>query len=275
MVHAVFQVSAPEGTNIGWEDLRGVGIFLGLVLLLNVWAAWEKFRTRRRIPREQRVIELRSELSTGIPDARGHVRVDPGMYPGISDEQAESIARQKGFLRQTHNTKGKWLFYRMGTQPGSATDTDVRGGPPLEELQSSPAAHRTARWVCENEGFDPLDEATVKNAEEGMRKLRSRSDRAVMGICVSFLAGGFVTIAIISGWVKGWMLAGFVGDDRPVAVGIHISAVAMLSLSVYFIKRVRKLRKEIRELYAPVIASYREVVLAQENERRNQQRPNR
>lgn len=126
-------VAESDGTHLWW-----ITAGVGALVLLGFLADWDTRRTRRKIPLDQRVAELRREIRTGTPNVRGHIRVDPSRYPGISDGQAEDMAREEGFLRQTHGTKGMWLFYRMGTQPGSASQVDMRGGPPIEEVRQSP-----------------------------------------------------------------------------------------------------------------------------------------
>ncbi|MFF4601957.1 hypothetical protein ACFY12_04245 [Streptomyces sp. NPDC001339] len=237
-------------------------IGLGLWLLFGAYTAWDTRRQRKKVPLEQRVEELRQELRTGVPNVRGHIRINPSNYPGISTNQAEDMARAEGFLRQAHGAKGQWLFYRTGTRPGSSAEVDMRGGPALDVLRESAAAQRTARWIHERDGFDPLDEATLIAAEKGLRKSRAKSDRVIVGGFLCMLAGltaeGFARI------VWGFWL--------PYAV-LQVCAVTLLVLAVLLMMRAPRVRKEGNRLHGPVIAAYREVVISRENERNSPRQP--
>ncbi|MCB5910171.1 hypothetical protein [Streptomyces pinistramenti] len=181
--------AAPPGGHADSGFLKWAAAVLGVLLLFGAFASWDTRRQRRNAPSEQRAEELRQELRSGIPNARGHVRIDPAGYPGTSAGQAEDIAREEGFLRQSHGAGGQWLFYRMDTQPGSATDADVRGSPAPEAVRESAAAQRAAHRVRERDGFAPLDEAILASAEKGLQQSRAKSDRAVVGAALAMLAG--------------------------------------------------------------------------------------
>lgn len=257
VLFAVDQWAAPPGGHTDPNFLKWVAVGLGLLLLFGAFASWDTRRQRRNIPSEQRLEELRYELRSGTPTGQGHIRIDPSRYPGTSADQAEDIAREEGFLRQSHGTRGQWLFYRIGTQPGSSTDSDVRGGPALDVVRESAVAQRTARWIREREGFDPLDQSTLAAAEKGLKRSRARRDRAIAGTVLAMMASlaaeGFAGIA--------W------GFWLPYVV-LQMCAMALLVLSIWLIMRARRLRKEGNRLHGPVIAAYREAVAARENDQK-------
>ncbi|WP_405412917.1 hypothetical protein [Streptomyces decoyicus] len=253
----VDQWAAPPGGHTDPSFLKWVAVGLGMLSLLGAFASWDTRRQRRNVPSERRVEELRHELRSGTPNIRGHIRIDPSSYPGTSVGQAEDIAREEGFLRQSHGARGQWLFYRMGTQPGSSTDSDVRGGPALEVVRENAAAQRAARWIREREGFDPLDEATLEAAERGLLQSRAKSERAIVGAVLAMMAGlsaeGFAGIA--------W------GFWLPYAA-LQVCAVALLILSIRLITRSRQLRKEGNRLHGKAVTAYRETVAARENQQK-------
>ncbi|UNO39213.1 hypothetical protein [Streptomyces sp. MST-110588] len=197
------------------------------------------------------------------------MRVAPGEYPAITTAEADQLAQELGFARQTHGTGGPWLFYREGTQPGSVMDVDVRGGPDPEELRRSAAAARVADWYREQDGFDPLDEATLKAAESGIRKLRAKRDRLVVGTFFAFLVGAFATVAVGAAWINHELPGGFTGDDWMAYALAHAVVAGCLFLGPYWIKQGKRTRGEIRERHQPVITAYREAVLLREAELRN------
>ncbi|MGX1759282.1 hypothetical protein ACWIG5_20585 [Streptomyces lydicus] len=255
---AVEHWAAPPGGHIDPSFLKWAAVGFGVWLLFGAFAYWDKRRTRSKVPLEQRVDELRRELRTGVPNVRGHIRVDPSRYPGTSTGEAEDIAREEGFLRQAHGAKGQWLFYRMGTQPGSSRYVDVRGGPALEVVRESAAAQRTAHWIRERDGFDPLDEDTLKAAEKGLQQSRAKSDRAIVGTALAMLAGALMEVLARFGW-----------GNWPLYAVLQVCVVGLLVLSVLLMRRSRRLRKEGSRLHGPVVAAYREAVLACENEAKN------
>ncbi|WP_274563636.1 hypothetical protein [Streptomyces spiramyceticus] len=262
-------LAAPPVTESDTTVLWWITACVGALMLLGFVADWDTRRTRRKVPLEQLAAELRREIRTGAPNVRGHISVDPSRYPGISGGQAEDMAREEGFLRQTHGTKGKWLFYRVGTQPGSTSEMDMRGGPPTEDVRQSPAAQRAARWVRERDGFDPLDAAVVDEAETGMRKAHASYERCFVGAALCALPGVPITIALTLDWVNSGLSIGYPGDVSGYVVA-HLLAVVFVTSSVFLFKRSFRVRKEGRERYGSVLATYGKVVAAQENERRNQ-----
>lgn len=261
------QLAAPplaqSDTTVLWWIAAGVGT----LVLLSILASWDTRRSRRKVPLDQLKAELRREIRMGIPGARGYLRVTPSRYPGISDGLADDVAREEGFLRQTHGTKGMWLFYRIGTQPGSASHVDMRGGPLIEEVRRSPAAQRTARWVCERDGFDPLEAAVLDEAEQGLRKAHARYERSLVAAVLCVLPGAPITIALLVDWLNGGLSFAVSGDVSFYVVA-HLLAVFLLTLSVFLFKRSFKVSKEGRERYGRVLAAYGEVVAARENELR-------
>ncbi|MFD8592818.1 hypothetical protein ACFV1B_25280 [Streptomyces sp. NPDC059637] len=268
MHRAVVHLAVPPGGDTDPTFLKwGFGI-LGVFVVLSVLASWETRRQRRKIPLDQLVEELGRKIRTGVPNVRGHVRIDPSEFPGISDADAERIAGEQGFLRQTHGTKGLWLFYREGTRPGSSSEADVLGGPPVEVLRDSEAARRTAAWIRERDGIDVLDGTTVEEAENGMRKARSKADRNFVGAFFCVLAG----VPIVSALVGAWVNSGPPGmggiDDVVFVIVAHTLGVLLPVGSVRMFKKSRRARREGREHYGPVLAAYGEVVAARENERR-------
>lgn len=265
-------LAAPPGTDVGWGFPWWVWVLAGLYAAFALYAAWDTRRQRAKLPRAGQVAELKKELRTRAPNARGHVRVTPGEFPGLTTADAETVADEVGFARQTHGTKGLWLFYRKGTRPGSTGALDVRGGPRPEELRQSAAARQVAAWSRERDGFDPLDEATLKAAEDGVRRLRAKRDRLVVGATFALMVGAFTAIAVGAAWLNGTLPGGFAkGDDWSAYVLGHVLAAGGLLLGSHWIRRGRHATRESRARHEPVIAAYRDVVQAREAEsdRRN------
>ncbi|KOG54366.1 hypothetical protein ADK76_24065 [Streptomyces griseoflavus] len=260
-------LAAPPGADVGFGFPWWVWLVTGLFAVLALYAAWDTRRQRTKVPRAEQVAELKKELRTGAPNARGHVRVTPGRFPALTTAEAERVANEAGFARQTHGTKGLWLFYREGTRPGSAESADVRGGPRLDELRQSTAARRMAEWSRERDGFDPLDETTLKAAEDGVHKLRAKRDRLVMGAAFALMAGAFTTVAVGAAWLNGTLPHGFTtGSDWSAYVLGHVVAAGGLLLGGHWIRRGKQAMRESRTRHQPVIAAYRDAVLAREAE---------
>lgn len=265
-------LAAPPGAETGWGFPWWVWAATGLFAAFALYAAWDTRRQRTRVPRSGQVAELKKELRTRAPNARGHVRVTPGEFPALTTAEAETVANEVGFARQTHGTKGLWLFYRKGTRPGSAEALDVRGGPGPEELRQSAAARQVAAWSRERDGFDPLDEATLKTAEDGVRRLRAKRDRLVVGAVFALMVGVFTTIAVGAAWLNGALPAGFTeGDDWSAYVLGHVLAAGGLLLGSHWIRRGKQARRESRARHEPVVSAYRDVVQTREagSEHRN------
>lgn len=208
------------------------------------------------VPRDGQVAELKKELRTRAPNARGHVRVAPGEFPALTTVEAECVADEVGFARQTHGAEGLWLFYRKGTRPGSTGALDVRGGPRPEELRQSAAARQLAAWPRERDGFGPLDEATLKAAEDGVRRLRAKRDRLVVGATFALMVGAFTAIAVCAAWLNGSLPDGFTkGDDWSAYVLGHVLAAGGLLLGRHWIRRGRHAERESRARHEPVVAA--------------------
>jgi hypothetical protein len=105
-------LAAPPGGAVSPVALGGIGAGIVALGLVNLLIAWSSRRKRRKVPAERLREELRGEIRNGAPSVRGHIRVNPARYPGISVGQAEALAAEEGFTRQTHGTKGMWLFLR-------------------------------------------------------------------------------------------------------------------------------------------------------------------
>lgn len=256
------QLMAPPGGQNSPAFLQWTAVGFGLWLLFAVVATWESRRRKKKLPVEQRVDVLREELRTGTPNARGHIRVDPVGYPGISVSQAEDVAREEGFLRQSQGAKGQWLFYRVGTQPGSSTGIDVRGGPAPEVVRESAAARRVAEEFRTQDGFDPLDETTLATAEKELRTARARSDRATVRCALALL-----------GWVFAEILARFAWGEWPLYAAFQICAATLLIVGVRMLIRARRLRAEGRRKDGVVLAAYRDTVAAQADEKKSRREP--
>ena len=106
-------LAAPPGGVVSPVALGWIGGVLVALVVVNLLIAWGSRRRRRRVPAGQLREELRGEIRGGAPNVRGHIRVNPARYPGISAGEAEAIAGEEGFTRQTHGTKGMWLFLRQ------------------------------------------------------------------------------------------------------------------------------------------------------------------
>ncbi|WP_157851726.1 hypothetical protein [Streptomyces monomycini] len=242
-----------------------VWLVTALFAVFALYAAWDTRRQRTRIPRAEQVEALRRELRAQAPNGRGHVRVVPGHFPTITAPEAERVAGEEGFARQTHGVKGLWLFYRKGTRPGSTAALDVRGVPGPEEVRRSAAARQVAAWSRERDGFDPLDEATLKTAEDGVRRLRAKRDRLVVGAFFALMVGVFTAIAVGGAWLNGSLPGGFTkGDDWSAYTLGNVLAAGGLLLGSHWIRRGKRAKQESRARHEPVLAAYRDAVLAHE-----------
>jgi hypothetical protein len=105
-------LAAPPGGVASPATLGWIGAGVAVLVLVNLLIAFGSRRRRRQVPPGQLREELRGEIRDGAPNVRGHIRVNPARYPGISAGEAETIAGEEGFTRQTHGTKGMWLFLR-------------------------------------------------------------------------------------------------------------------------------------------------------------------
>ncbi|MET7689635.1 hypothetical protein ABZT06_16935 [Streptomyces sp. NPDC005483] len=105
-------LAAPPGV-VGPGALGWTGAGVAALVFVNLLIAWGSRRRRGKVPLGRLREELRGELRSGAPNVRGHIRVDPARYPGISVVEAEAIAGQEGLSRQTQGTKGMWLFLRQ------------------------------------------------------------------------------------------------------------------------------------------------------------------
>ncbi|MFF7137476.1 hypothetical protein ACFZBZ_34735 [Streptomyces sp. NPDC008196] len=109
---AAVPLAAPPGGVVSPVAVGVIGTALGALVVVNLLIAWGSRRKRRQVPVGQLRDELRGEIRNGAPNARGLIRVNPARYPGISVGEAEAVAAEEGFTRQTHGTKGMWLFLR-------------------------------------------------------------------------------------------------------------------------------------------------------------------
>ena len=112
MYMAGVPLAAPPGGVVSPVALGWIGAGIVALVVVNLLIAWGSRRKRRQVPAGQLREELRGEIRGGAPNVRGHIRVNPARYPGISVGEAEVIAGEEGFTRQTHGTKGMWLFLR-------------------------------------------------------------------------------------------------------------------------------------------------------------------
>jgi hypothetical protein len=112
MQMAAVPLAAPPGGVLSLVTLGWIGVGVAALALVNLLIAFGLRRRRRQAPPGQLREELREEIRNAAPNVRGHIRVNPARYPGISAGEAEAVAGEEGFTRQTHGTKGMWLFLR-------------------------------------------------------------------------------------------------------------------------------------------------------------------
>jgi hypothetical protein len=105
-------LAAPPGGVVSPVTLGWIGAGVAALVVVNLLIAWSSRRKRGQVPAERLREELRGEIRGGAPNVRGHIRVNPARYPGISVGEAEAVAAEEGFARQAHGTKGMWLFLR-------------------------------------------------------------------------------------------------------------------------------------------------------------------
>ncbi|OEU91767.1 hypothetical protein DB35_08275 [Streptomyces abyssalis] len=71
----------------------------------------EGWKMRKRTFEEQVEIFL-TDLRSGAVTRRGHIRLNPHKYTKLRREDADRVAEEAGYYRQTFGTKGNWLFLR-------------------------------------------------------------------------------------------------------------------------------------------------------------------
>ncbi|ARF55621.1 hypothetical protein B1H19_16830 [Streptomyces gilvosporeus] len=135
-------------------------------------------------------------------------------------------------------------------------------------MRESLAAQRAARSIRESAGFDPLDAATVEEAEEGLRKAHTSHERLLVRGALCAVPGVPVVIGLVAAWANGSFSVSGPGDVIFIVVA-HALGVTLLPGAFLLFKRSFTVRREGRERYGPALAAYGEVVAAWDNEQRN------
>lgn len=117
--------SSPDGG--GWEASVGVAApprgefagwgwwvlgFFAALTVLSLFLSWQEGWQLRKHSYEEQVEVFLEDLRSGSPTRRGHIGLNPLKYTKLTAKDADRIAEEAGYHRQTFGTKGQWLFSR-------------------------------------------------------------------------------------------------------------------------------------------------------------------
>lgn len=206
---AVAPLAAPPGY-VDPDALWWTGGIMGVLLLINLLIVWDNRRKRRRVPLEQLREELRKALRVGAPNVRGQVRIDPSRYPGIPVGEAEAIADEEGFDRQTHGTKGTWLFVRVTPE--------------------------TSAWPA---GMDAQERSFREAARSVGGTSRAERNRYLVRAFLCGLPGVPIGIALALDWLNGGLSVEYT-EDLWFYVVAHLLALGLLTGAFFSFRRYLK-----------------------------------
>ncbi|OEU91771.1 hypothetical protein DB35_08255 [Streptomyces abyssalis] len=109
-------IAAPPGGEFadwGWWVIGAFGVLFVLSIFFSFLDGW---KMRKHTFEEQAEVFL-TDLRTGAVTVRGHIRLNPVKYTKLTAKDADRIAEEAGYHRQTFGTKGQWLFFRP-SDPG-------------------------------------------------------------------------------------------------------------------------------------------------------------
>lgn len=107
----VAMIAAPSGGELDTAGWWIVGAILMLWFVSLFFMFLDGWKMRKHSYEEQVDIFLR-DLRSGAVTRRGHIRLNPHKYTKLRREDADRIAEEAGYHRQTFGTKGNWLFFR-------------------------------------------------------------------------------------------------------------------------------------------------------------------
>lgn len=109
--------AAPPGGEFGGWGWWGIGAILLLWVISLTVTFFEGWQMRKYTFDEQVEVFLK-DLRSGAVTPRGHIRLNPHKYTKLRREDADRIAEEAGYCRQTFGTKGQWLFIRLTDSEG-------------------------------------------------------------------------------------------------------------------------------------------------------------
>ena len=108
---AVLVIAAPSGGEFGDAGWWIVGAVVMLWLISLFFMFLDGWKMRKHSYEEQVEVFL-EDLRSGAVTRRGHIRLNPLKYTKLRRSDADRIAQEAGYYRQTFGTQGQWLFFR-------------------------------------------------------------------------------------------------------------------------------------------------------------------
>ncbi|SCK36009.1 hypothetical protein [Streptomyces sp. WMMB 322] len=109
----VIAVAGGEFGGWGWWAIGGAGVLVLSSIFVTFFEGWKM----RKFSYEEQVEIFLKDLHSGAVTVRGHIRLNPVKYTKLTDKDADRIADEAGYYRQTFGTKGNWLFLRSSADP--------------------------------------------------------------------------------------------------------------------------------------------------------------
>ncbi|SCK35981.1 hypothetical protein [Streptomyces sp. WMMB 322] len=111
-------IAAPPGGEFGGWGWWVIGAF-GVLFVLSIFFTFLDGWKMRKLSYDEQVEVFLKDLRSGAVTVRGHIGLNPHKYTKLRDKDADRIAEEAGYYRQTFGTKGQWLFFRPDSSDGS------------------------------------------------------------------------------------------------------------------------------------------------------------